>query len=159
MDDMITIRPLTVEDASVMTSVLSSPSLYHYIGGEPPTEEELSRRYTAQVVGHSPDGSERWINSIVMLDGQPVGYVQATVPVDGESAEISWVIGRPWQGRGHAKQAARLLLDGLIDAGVSEVVAFIHPDHLASQHVARSLGMHVTDVVVDGETKWLKNFR
>lgn len=159
MDENITVRPLRVQDASVMTRVLSSPSLYHYIGGRPPTEEELSRRYTAQVVGHSPEGSERWINSIVMLDGQPVGYVQATVPVDGASAEISWVIGREWQGRGYAKQAARLLLDDLVDAGVSEVVAFIPPDHLASQHVACSLGMHQTDVVVEGETRWLKNCR
>lgn len=154
MDETITVRPLTVEDASVMMRVLSSPSLYHYIGGEPPTEEELSRRYTAQVVGHSPGGNERWINSIVLLDGQPVGYVQATVPIDGEAAEISWVIGREWQGRGFAKQAARLLLDGLVHAGV---VAFIHPDHRASQHVARSLGMHEIDVVVEGETRWLKN--
>lgn len=96
MDDTITIRPLTVEDVSVMTSVLSSPSLYYYIGGEPPTEEELSRRYTAQVVGQSPGGNERWINSIVLLDGRSVGYVQATVPIDGEAAEISWVIGREW---------------------------------------------------------------
>ncbi|WFP15744.1 GNAT family N-acetyltransferase [Citricoccus muralis] len=157
MDETITIRPLRVEDASVMTHVLSSPSLYHYIGGEPATREELERRYTAQVVGHSPDGSERWINYLVMLDEHPVGYVQATVPVDGKAAEISWVIGQPWQGRGFAKQAARLLLDDLFDAGVSEVVAFIHPDHLASQRVARFLGMHETSAVVEGENRWLKN--
>ncbi|UPK77190.1 GNAT family N-acetyltransferase [Nocardioidaceae bacterium SCSIO 66511] len=138
-----------------MTSVLADPSLYRHTGGEPPTEPELVRRYSAQVTGHSPDGSQRWVNLVVTLDRQPIGYVQATVPVDRDHVEIAWVIGRPWQGRGYAKRAAELLVASLADWGVRHVVAHIHPDHLASQRVALHLGMVASDDVIDGETRWV----
>lgn len=162
------LRPLTVDDADVMTTVLADPSLYDYTGGEPPTREDLARRYAVQVRGRSGDGSERWINSVVVLgsERQPIGYVQATIPLNGGSradstvdveggpAEIAWVIGRPWQGHGHAGRAARLLLDDLAEQGVEAVVAHIHPEHVASQRIATRLGMAPTTVVVDGETRW-----
>lgn len=149
-------RPLTVDDADAMTSVLSDPSLYAFTGGEPPTRDDLERRYTVQVRGHSRDGTERWINSVVVLraEQQPIGYVQATIPVNGDPAEIAWVIGRPWQGQGHARRAARLLLDDLAAQGIEVVVAHIHPEHEASQRIATRLGMTPTTVVVDGETRW-----
>ncbi len=159
-----------------MTTVLADPELYEFTGGEPPTRDDLARRYAVQVRGHSADGSERWINSVVVLgsEHQPIGYVQATIPVNGDPlradqangdqvngdradcgpAEIAWVIGRPWQGNGHAGRAARLLLDDLVEQGVTAVMAHIHPDHEASQRIATRLGMTPTTVVVDGEIRW-----
>ena len=86
----VELTPLTVEHATAMVSVLSDPSLYEFTGGTPPTLEELTDRYTRQAVGHSPDGTEQWLNWVVLLDSAPVGYVQATVV--GDSAEIAWVI-------------------------------------------------------------------
>ena len=59
---------------------------------------------------------------MVTLDEQPIGYVQATTPTGGGATEIAWVIGRSWQGLGHAKQAARLLVADLADHGVHSVV-------------------------------------
>lgn len=138
-----------------MAVVLADPSLYRYTGGEPPTEGELVQRYSSQVAGHSRDGSQRWVNFVVTLDEQPIGYVQATIPVSGGPAEIAWVIGCPWQGRGYAKRAASLLLVDLVDRGVRSVIAHIHPDHLASQRVALHLGLSASDEVIDGETRWV----
>lgn len=150
----ITLRPLALEDASAMAVVLSSPDLYTFTGGEPPTVAELERRYAIQTRGHSGDGREEWINAIVMVDDEAVGYVQATVSVDRASAEIAWVIGRRWQGRGFAQQATRLLIGDLAARGVQKVIAHIHPAHVASQRIAVHLGMVATDVIVDGETRW-----
>jgi hypothetical protein len=42
----------------------------------------------------------------------------------------------------------------LRDAGWT-VVAHVHPDHRASQGVARAAGLRPTDVVQDGEVRWL----
>jgi RimJ/RimL family protein N-acetyltransferase len=42
----------------------------------------------------------------------------------------------------------------LWDQGVAEVVAHIHPEHSASNGIARSLGLEPTDVFVDGERRW-----
>lgn len=95
MAEAVRLRPLAVEDASAMAFVLADPSLYRYTGGEPPTEGDLVERYSSQVTGHSPDGSQRWINLVVTLGEQLIGHVQATTPTGGGAAEIAWVIGRP----------------------------------------------------------------
>lgn len=138
-----------------MAGVLSAPELYTHIGGEPPTTEGLTDLYARQTVGHSPDGSQQWLNWVVLDQGrEPVGYVQASRPVDGASADIAWVIGLAWQGAGRATAAARLMVADLAGRGVEEITAYIHPENVASVGVARRLGMSPTDQVVDGETCW-----
>lgn len=153
---LLGLRPLAVSDAAAMGRVLSDPALYAVIGGEPPSEEALLERYARLVVGRSDDGSAKWVNDVVLLDGEPVGYVQATVAGHQAvtRAELAWVIGTPWQGRGVATQAARLLVDRLRRQGVSEISALIAPGHPASQAVARRLGMIRTEAVVDDEERW-----
>lgn len=138
-----------------MAEVLSSPALYTHIGGCPPTTAELTDRYRRQLQGGPADGSAVWRNSLIVLDDvQLVGYVQATIPSDGAATEIAWVVGRPWQGRGIARQAVALLVDELRGRGVSEVIAHIHPGNLASQALARRIGMHETAIEQDGERRW-----
>lgn len=51
----LALRPLTVEDAPAMVSVLADPSLYEFTGGRPPTPDQLTRQYTAQVRGRSAE--------------------------------------------------------------------------------------------------------
>ena len=157
MSGHVTIRPLRIDDAAAMTDVLGSSELYIHIGGEPPTEGELTARYTRQTAGVSPDGSQEWTNWIVLADGETVaGYVQASRPIGAATAEIAWVIGVPWQGRGYATTAAAALrVTDLAARGVDEVVADIHPANWASEGVARSIGMSATDEVVDGEVRWV----
>ena len=156
MTETVTLRPLRVTDAAEMAVVLAHPDLYRYTGGEPPSTADLERLYAIQTRGRSADGTEEWLNDIVVVgDAQrAVGFVQATRPTGQRTAEISWVIGQPWQRRGYAGRAALLLADDLRARGVTQVIAHIHPDHEASQRVAERLGMRPTDVFVDGETRW-----
>jgi RimJ/RimL family protein N-acetyltransferase len=160
--------PLRVEDAGEMAVVLGDPELYGFIGGMPPSPAELVRRYEAQVRGGSGDGREEWHNWIVRErpSGTATGFVQATVVVadggagrpgvDGDrlEAEVAWLIGRPWQGRGYASEAARGLVDWLVEAGVTAIVAHVHPDHRGSAVVAGRAGLRPTDGFVDGERTW-----
>ncbi len=152
----VELTPLTVDHAAAMAEVLSHASLYEFTGGEPPTVEELTARYARQAVGRSPDGSEQWLNWIVLLDVTPVGYVQATVV--GDTAEIAWVISPSVQGRGLATRAAREMSGLLSAAGVRRLVAHVHPDHAASARVAERLGLRRTDGVEDGEIRWVHDF-
>jgi len=79
------------------------------------------------------------------------------LPADGPRAgpaTVAWVVGTAFQGLGYASEAAVSLVDRLREEGWS-VVADIHPDHGASQQVARAAGLAPTDEVVDGETRWL----
>ncbi|MEU6879258.1 GNAT family N-acetyltransferase [Streptomyces sp. NPDC046712] len=150
----LTLLPLAVEHAEEMAGVLADPVLHTFIGGTPPTAQDLRARYTRQVAG-SPDPAVSWCNWVVRLqdEGCLTGTVQATV--DGrEAAEIAWVVGAPWQGRGIATEAVRGLVAWLTAQGVRTVVAHIHPDHTASAAVATAAGLTPTDEWHDGEVRW-----
>ena len=149
------LEPLTVEHAPSMLAVLAEPSLYEFTGGSPPTQAELSARYARQSTGSSPDGSQRWLNWVVLLGEKPIGYVQATVV--RTEAEIAWVISPAHQGRGLATEAATTMVDWLLAEGVTRLVGHVHPDHAASATVCERLGLRRTDVVEDGEVRWVRD--
>ncbi|MFF8984243.1 GNAT family N-acetyltransferase [Streptomyces globisporus] len=146
--------PLEPAYAEEMAAVLADPALYVFTGGEPPAPAALRARYERQCAG-SPDPGERWWNWVLRVreDGSLAGYVQATVR--GPRAEIAWVVGTPWQGRGYASEAAQGLAAHLVSAGgVRELVAHIHPDHAASAAVAVAAGLGPTGEWEDGERRW-----
>jgi RimJ/RimL family protein N-acetyltransferase len=152
----LVLEPLSPGHVEALFSLLAYPAVYEFIGGQPESVEALRSRVTAQARGWSADGSEQWLNWVVVADGDPVGTVQATIrggPDEGR-AEVAWVISPGYQGRGYATAAAALLVEWLREQGVVGVMAHIHPDHVASQAVARSLGLRPTAVVLDGETRW-----
>jgi RimJ/RimL family protein N-acetyltransferase len=148
--------PLRVDDADEMAAVLAAPSLYAFTGGEPPSVDELGERYAVQVAGPAED-DEAWRNWIVREEndgvaGAAIGYVQATVT--GDAADVAWVIGEPWQGRGYASEAAQAMVGWLGTHGIRTVSAHIHPDHDASAAVADRVGLKPTLTVEDGERLW-----
>jgi RimJ/RimL family protein N-acetyltransferase len=151
--DRLDLLPLQVEHAPEMAGVLADPALHTFIGGTPHSPEALLARYRRLTEG-SPDPAEQWLNWVIRLrdEGCLVGTVQATI-TDG-SAEIAWVVGTPWQGRGIGGEAARGLVDWLTTQPVHTVVAHIHPDHHASAAVATSAGLTATDTWQDGEVRW-----
>jgi RimJ/RimL family protein N-acetyltransferase len=144
------LTPLTVADADPMATVLADERLHEFIGGQPATAEELRTLYARQVAG-SGRPEEVWLNWIVRVEGEPVGYVQSTVV--GQSADVAWVIGTRWQGNGYATEAAAGLVAWLRARGLV-VSAEIAPGHGASERVAAAVGLTVTDELVDGERVW-----
>ncbi|MEU7581288.1 GNAT family N-acetyltransferase [Streptomyces sp. NPDC041068] len=149
--------PLRVEHADEMALVLGDPALHTFIGGSPDDVEALRARYRRMIAG-SPDPGVSWCNWVLRLRQQEspclVGTVQATVGRADRRAEIAWVVGTPWQGRGFASEAARGLVNWLAGQDVRTVVAHVHPDHGASAAVAKAAGLTPTDTVQDGEIRW-----
>jgi RimJ/RimL family protein N-acetyltransferase len=80
--------------------------------------------------------------------------VQATVAADGLLADVAWEVGVPWQGRGIASEGAGALVGWLVERGVADIRACIHPQHEASAAVAARAGLAATSDVVDGEVVW-----
>lgn len=148
--DRLDLLPLGVEHADEMAAVLADPALHDFIGGSPATRSALRARYERLVAG-SPDPEVTWCNWVLRLraEGCLVGTVQATVTA--EAAEIAWIVGTPWQGRGLASEAARALVAHLT---APTVVAHVHPDHTASAAVARAAGLAPTEEWQDGEIRW-----
>ncbi|GAA1704277.1 GNAT family N-acetyltransferase [Kribbella yunnanensis] len=146
----LTLLPLTPQYAEEMAGVLSDPALYSFTGGEPPTVDALRARYERQVAG-SGRADEHWLNWVIRAGDELIGFVQSTVT--GSTAEIAWVIGSAWHGHGYAKEAAIGLADWL-RAQDLQIIAHIHPDHLASAAVAAAVGLSRTDQMVDGEYRY-----
>jgi RimJ/RimL family protein N-acetyltransferase len=140
-----------------MAAVLADPELHRFIGDAPLEPAALRRRYERLVAG-SPGPDVAWLNWVIQVrDGAYLaGTVQATVSLAGARpvAEIAWVVGTPWQGRGFAREAAVGLVGWLADQRVGSVIAHVHPDHEASAAVARAAGLAPTSQVQDGELRW-----
>jgi RimJ/RimL family protein N-acetyltransferase len=152
--------PLAVDDAADLAPVLANERLHEFTGGRPLDRIALRHRYARLVAGPSRP-NELWRNWIVRLrsDGAALGTVQATLtrPDDDTpwEAEVAWTIGVAAQGEGHGSEAASGLVDWLVGAGASDVVAHIHPDHRASAAVAQRAGLAPTyEPLVDGERVW-----
>lgn len=155
------LEPLQVEHAAEMAVVLDDVRLHTFIGGSPATEAQLRRAYEHQVRGQSDDGRQVWLNWVVRdtVTGRAMGYVQATLAMSGADeadvvAHLAWVVGVEHQGRRVASRASAAMADWLREQGVTLHVADVHPDHPASQGVARWLGLHPSEEVIDGEMRW-----
>ncbi|WP_371525710.1 GNAT family N-acetyltransferase [Streptomyces sp. NBC_01283] len=159
--DRLVLVPLQVEHSEEMARVLAEPGLHTFIGGSPDDPQALRARYLRMTAG-SPDPAVSWCNWVLRMRDEEclVGTVQATVVPDSAEpgalvAEIAWVVGTPWQGRGIAVEAARALVAWLAgQPAVRSVIAHVHPDHRASAAVAAAAGLAPTDEWQDGEVKW-----
>ncbi len=151
--ERLLLEPLRVEHAEEMVGVLGAQRLYEFIGGEPPILKDLRDRYRLQIAG-SGRPNEVWRNWVIRAgDGRAIGFVQADV--SDEAAELAWVVGVDDQGHGYASEAAMGVRDQLRIEGSTRFEAFIHPEHIASQAVARHVGMTRTgDVDDEGEEQW-----
>jgi RimJ/RimL family protein N-acetyltransferase len=161
------LQPLRVTHAAEMAGVLADPGLYSFTGGRPPTAAGLRARYQRWGAG-APDPAVSWCNWVIRLRAERrlvgtglagtglVGTVQATItgPAGARAAEIAWVVGAAWQGRGIGGEAARGLVGWLRQLPVRTITAYIHPDHHASAGVARAAGLAPTRRRRDGEVRW-----
>jgi len=147
------LEPLRLDHAAELAVALADPALHVFIGGAPLAEPELRARY-ARLLAGPPDPAVSWCNWALRLrdSGEAVGTVQATAGPSG--AEIAWVVGTPWQGRGLAREAATVLAGHLRALGVPALVAHVHPEHHASASVAAAAGLSPTEVFEDGERRW-----
>ena len=157
----VSLEPLTLDDAPAPSEALADPTLYVHIGGEPPSIEDLRA-----TIGHYLDGpgepGEAWHNwAIRRADGPDpgmiVGQLQATVRDHGRSAEIAWIVGSRWHGRGYATDAAQWLVDWLAVSGAGEALAHVAPANVASARVAAKAGLEPTGQVDDGEVLWRRS--
>ena len=153
--DRLRLLPLRTDDAEEMAAALSDAALYEFIGGAPPTPGELRELY-ARWIGGPPRADEGWLNWAIRLveDGTLVGHVQATVLSDGAQADVAWILGSPWQGRGYASEAAIAMIRWLESEGVQAITAHVHPRHAASARVAERAGLEATGEIEGGEVIW-----
>ncbi len=90
---------------------------------------------------YAEHGFGLWI--IESHSGEFVGDCGLTMQeVEGEwFIEAGWHVRSDLRRQGHAAEAAAAVRDAARDAGVEHLIAIIRPDNLASQGVARKIGL------------------
>ena len=88
-------------------------------------------------------GAARAMTFAVERKGEPgvIGMISLKLDGLGVEGDLGWWIARPHQGLGYASEAAMVLVDFARAMGVARLTAGAMPDNLASQGVARRIGM------------------
>lgn len=145
----LVLEPLTLDHAISLLIGLQHCNLYRFIPQDPPHSlEELAERFRRLAARRSPDGSEGWLNWALRLAGTStfVGTAQATVQLD-KSAFIAYMIFAPFQRMGYGKEALGRVLQHLQkDYSIDRIIAEIDARNLASQSLARSLGLELIEI-------------
>jgi ribosomal-protein-alanine N-acetyltransferase len=112
--DRLALEPQVASHADELYELLQDPAIYEHENEPPESLEWLRTRFEKLESRRSADGTEHWLNWVARLPtGEAVGYVQATVYPNGR-ADIAYVFGSRWWGRGLASAAVRLMLDELV---------------------------------------------
>jgi [ribosomal protein S5]-alanine N-acetyltransferase len=153
MDALATTRldlePLVVAHADAMFDVLCEPALYRYLDhAPPPSIEHVRDTYAQRQTRTSPDGSQQWLNWIIRpRDGEPIGYVQATVMPD-RSAWVAYVLSSIQWHRGYATEALLAMIDHLAAAhDVTCFLAMVEMDNDASIRLLERADFHAATAI------------
>lgn len=139
----LVLEPLLPSHAEKLFALLQNPSLYEFIEERPPVDlATLTKRYEMLSTRHSPEQTQHWLNWALREreTGNYLGYVQATLGEDHE-AEIAYVLGVDYWGRGYAQEAVRAMLVELESRyAVRALRAQIDERNLKSISLVKSLG-------------------
>ncbi|MEU5041335.1 GNAT family N-acetyltransferase [Streptomyces griseorubiginosus] len=148
---VVRLRVPTDEDAVAWHRVFDDPDVMEFHGGKS-AELSFYEELTARQRRHDAElGFCLW--TMVDEGGRVIGFTGAQPwPRDwgptGE-IEIGWRLGREYWGRGYATVAARMTLERLRAAGVTDVVAMVRPGNERSIAVTRRLGMDLAETFPD----------
>lgn len=137
---------VTANDADELAPIFANEQLYRFTGGTPGTAEDLRATLSRLAQDRAVDAAAQrnWVLRR-RIDHAAVGMLQAIFGSGGRRAEISWLVGVPWQGQRFASEAAMAVVAWLEARGVDQVTAWIRPDHRASESVAIAAGLEATD--------------
>ncbi|MDB5045131.1 MAG: GCN5-related N-acetyltransferase [Deinococcus sp.] len=147
------LEPQVAAHAPVMAAALADPRSYLYIPGKPPADAEaLRRRFAHQESRRSPDGSDLWLNWVVLSGQTALGTVQATVHLAQRTADVAYVFAPGAWGQGYASEAVRAMLSFLHSGlEVEEFVAHLDTRNVASRRLVQRLGFVQTDLILGAD--------
>ncbi len=143
------IRAWEPQDRAAFAAMATDAELMRYItDGVPMSPEQIDAALARQAahmrnVGFCMGAAE------LRTSGEIIGVI-GLQPVDKDDAiDIGWWVRREYQRQGFAREAATALV-AFMQRHYPEapITASIHPDNLASQGVARSIGLHAPNRTV-----------
>jgi [ribosomal protein S5]-alanine N-acetyltransferase len=137
-------REILGNDFEFLLRMLSDPDVMRFYPARY-TEKDVRDFINRMRTRYREDGCGLWM----LLDresGEPLGRVGLVrQPVNGvDEFEIGYMVHRPYWRRGLATEAALAVRDyAFAERRLPRVISLIHPENVASQGVAKKLGMQV----------------
>ena len=139
--DRLVFRNMTDDDLDDMAAMLRDPEIMTFYP-RPKSVEEAQAWIEWNKANYAEHGYGLWI--IETTSGQFVGDCGLTWQVVNErlELEVGYHVRSTMQGNGYATEAAAACRDFARDVvSAAHLVAIIHPDNAASQHVAKKIGL------------------
>ena len=146
------------DDFEPLYEMQSDPVVCRYLLYEPRSREKVAEVLTRDAAATRLAKPGDYLQPAIRdSDGRFVGTMYFELKsVDDRTAEIGWLVGPAFQGRGYAREAAAMLLDlAFGELGLHRVIAELDPRNTASVRVCERLGMRKEGHFV--EQMWLKD--
>jgi len=140
--DRLRFREMAPNDLDALADVLGAP--YPHRPGQPARSRDDTERWIAwNLRSYGEHGFGLW--AVETHDGRFVGDCGLTVQdVEGTpTIEVGYHVHPDLRRTGMAAEAAAAVRDAARDAGLAHLVAIIRPDNVASQGVARRIGLEL----------------
>jgi len=144
--DRLVLRAFTDEDVEPLHALLGTGDVMRYFPNTSPPPLEAVRRLVSGQLKHWEKYGYGWW--AVELPGQAslIGWNGlGLLPETGE-VEVAYLLGKAFWGQGYATEGARASVRfGFRTIGLESIIAIVHPENTASQHVVEKLGMSFVD--------------
>ncbi|WP_040363367.1 GNAT family N-acetyltransferase [Congregibacter litoralis] len=144
MIDSLRFEPLKVEHLEELSAVLLHPVIYEHIEDKLPSAQDFKLGLERAIAGPGPShAAELWLNFLVReSSGSMIGRLEATV--HHGLAEVAFLFGRYWWGRGLASRGLHWLHEELIaSVGVTDFWATTTPANVRCQRLLQRSGYHL----------------
>jgi RimJ/RimL family protein N-acetyltransferase len=146
------------DDFEPLYQIQSDPVICRYLLYEPRSPEKVAEVLTRDAAATRLAKPGDYLQPAIRdSEGRFAGTMYFELKsVEDRTAEIGWLVGPAFQGRGYAREAAGMLLDlAFGELGLHRVIAELDPRNTASVRVCERLGMRKEGHFV--EQMWLKD--
>lgn len=144
----LVLRPLLPVDAVSLFQIYQTQGVLRYFPNPNPPQLDRVQRFIAGQQAHWKEhGYGNWG---ILLEGRNeiIGWAGLQTLPELDETEVGFLLDRPFWGKGYATEAARASLQfGFERFNLDQIIALVHPDNLASQHVIEKCGMLFQEMI------------
>lgn len=150
MRGRLQIEPMGLQHSAALFRALDHESIYQFIPNQRPTNaDEVTARIKRVLAGPSVESDEIWLNFVVLLDGEIIGRLEATLV--SSWAEIAYLFDPTYSGKGYATEGTFWLIDHICkNYQVTEFWATTDPNNLKSIQLLLRCGFKIDSLPEHG---------
>ena len=150
MIDRLAFEPLGLQHSTRLFHALNYDSIYDFIPNQRPTDSDAVAARTKRVLaGPTTESDEIWLNFVVLLDGEIIGRLEATIV--NSWAEIAYLFDPNYSGNGYATEGTLWLIDHICKGyRVTDFWATTDPNNLKSIQLLIRCGFKIDSLPEHG---------